>query len=146
MVTTICKDKVILNQWHPISSIDDLQNNEQGDTILLEEELSFERGSNKEVLIWRSADPSKKLLRAKLKYGYLWTSLGCPDPALFSFPEFYESDRRNVSTGAFGVNISAGRAIENFLDMGHFPFVHTGILGEEPHTCLLYTSPSPRAS
>ena len=26
------------------------------------------------------------------------------------------------------------RAVENFLDMGHFPFVHTGLLGEEPHT------------
>jgi phenylpropionate dioxygenase-like ring-hydroxylating dioxygenase large terminal subunit len=32
------------------------------------------------------------------------------------------------------VNVSAPRAIENFLDMGHFPYVHTDILGAEPHT------------
>ena len=134
MGATICTDKVILNQWHPISSVDDLKNGEQGNTILLEEDLSFNKISDEEVLIWKSADSSKKLLQAKLKYGYLWTTLGHPAPDLFSFPEFYEIDRRNVATGAFGVNISAGRAIENFLDMGHFPFVHTGILGEEPHT------------
>jgi phenylpropionate dioxygenase-like ring-hydroxylating dioxygenase large terminal subunit len=26
------------------------------------------------------------------------------------------------------------RVVENFLDMAHFPYVHTGILGDEPHT------------
>ncbi len=26
------------------------------------------------------------------------------------------------------------RAVENFLDIAHFPFVHTDILGAEPHT------------
>jgi phenylpropionate dioxygenase-like ring-hydroxylating dioxygenase large terminal subunit len=26
------------------------------------------------------------------------------------------------------------RVVENFLDMAHFPFVHTNILGAEPHT------------
>lgn len=33
-----------------------------------------------------------------------------------------------------GVNTSSPRVVENFLDMAHFPFVHTDILGEEPHT------------
>jgi phenylpropionate dioxygenase-like ring-hydroxylating dioxygenase large terminal subunit len=32
------------------------------------------------------------------------------------------------------VKVSGLRAVENFLDMGHFPFIHTGWLGEEPHT------------
>ena len=26
------------------------------------------------------------------------------------------------------------RVVENFLDMAHLPYVHTGILGQEPHT------------
>ena len=134
MLAKVCKDIVILNQWHPISSVDDLENNACLDTILLEENISFKKISNDTVLIWRCDDPLKQLLPVKLAYGYLWTSLGKPPSDLFSFPEFDENDRRNVATGAFGVNISAGRAIENFLDMGHFPFVHTGILGEEPHT------------
>ena len=131
---TICKDMVILNQWHPISSIDDLENSSQIETVLLEEALTLKKNSSEEFIVWKNLDKAKEKLPVKLAYGYLWTSLGDPPPKLFPFPEFYESDRRNVATGAFGVNISAGRAIENFLDMGHFPFVHSGILGEEPHT------------
>ena len=134
MNATVCKDNVILDQWHPISSIDDLKTSKQINTILLEESLNIQENSNGEILIWRNSGIEKNLLPTKLAYGYLWTSLGNPPPDLFSFPEFHEADRRNVATGVFGVNISAGRAIENFLDMGHFPFVHTGILGEEPHT------------
>lgn len=134
MYTEICKDKVILNQWHPISSTDELQKGEEHNTILLEQPISYKKAPSGELLVWKSQSVSRKLLPCKLEYGYLWTSLGSPPNNLFSFPEFHEVDRRNVATGAFGVNISAGRAIENFLDMGHFPFVHTGILGEEPHT------------
>jgi phenylpropionate dioxygenase-like ring-hydroxylating dioxygenase large terminal subunit len=36
--------------------------------------------------------------------------------------------------GPYGVNTSAPRIVENFLDMAHLPYVHTGILGQEPHT------------
>ncbi len=32
------------------------------------------------------------------------------------------------------VKCSPLRAVENFLDIAHFPFVHTDILGAEPHT------------
>ncbi len=32
------------------------------------------------------------------------------------------------------VRTSGLRIVENFLDMAHFPFVHTDILGAEPHT------------
>ncbi len=134
MHATICKDDVILNQWHPVSSIDDLKINKQINTILLEERLTCLENLPGEFSIWMTIDNTKKMLPSKIAYGYLWTSLGNPPTDLFSFPEFHEIDRRNVATGVFGVNISAGRTIENFLDMGHFPFVHTGILGEEPHT------------
>lgn len=68
------------------------------------------------------------------RYGYIWTSLGEPKRDLFPLPEFIEPDRRNLHAATIGVHVSAPRAIENFLDMAHFPYVHTGILGEEPHT------------
>ena len=134
MHAEICEDTVILNQWHPISSTDDLKNHKQITTMLLGEKITCKKNSNGNYFVWKSIDIKKKLLPIKIAYGYLWTSLGTPPTDLFSFPEFYEIDRRNVATGVFGVNISAGRTIENFLDMGHFPFVHTGVLGEEPHT------------
>ena len=134
MYYSICKDSVILKQWHPISSLDDLINSKYNETILLEERIAFKQNEDGKVSIWKTDDKIKKDLLSKLAYGYVWTSLSDSPPDLFSFPEFYEADRRNVATGTFGVNISAGRTIENFLDMSHFPFVHTGILGEEPHT------------
>ena len=94
MVTTICKDKVILDQWHPISSIDDLKNNKQGNTVLLEEELSFKRQSNEEVLIWKSSDPSKKLLQAnnQLYVGLYASSNGqnSKNYAAFDLFRYYE--------------------------------------------------------
>ena len=64
----------------------------------------------------------------------MWTCLGSPPDRLFAIPEFSEPDRRNVHAGTIGVHVSAPRAVENFLDMGHFPFVHTDVLGAEPHT------------
>ena len=39
-----------------------------------------------------------------------------------------------VECGVVRVKCSPLRAVENFLDIAHFPFVHTDILGAEPHT------------
>jgi phenylpropionate dioxygenase-like ring-hydroxylating dioxygenase large terminal subunit len=68
------------------------------------------------------------------RFGLVWTTLGEPETDLFDVPEFLEPDRRNLCAGPVGVETSAPRAIENFLDLAHFPFVHTDILGAEPHT------------
>ena len=130
---TLCLDPVMLNQWHPISAIDILTIGKNYHTTLLGEEVTYIVKETDIVLVWRSNSP-KIFLPIKLEYGFLWVSLGIPPKTLFPFPEFNETDRRNVATGVFGVNVSAGRAVENFLDMGHFPYVHSGILGEEPHT------------
>jgi phenylpropionate dioxygenase-like ring-hydroxylating dioxygenase large terminal subunit len=129
-----CKDPVILNQWHPVSSLDVLTMDTVENTILLESKISFQLDSKEEVTAWLSLDDEKTLLPTRISYGFIWVSLGNPPKDLFLFPEFSESDRQNVATGVFGVNVSAGRTVENFLDMGHFPYVHSGILGEEPHT------------
>ena len=51
-------------------------------------------------------------------------------------PEFKEDGRRLVVCGALTVRASALRIVENFLDMAHFPYVHTGILGEELITAV----------
>ncbi|HEY4351264.1 MAG TPA: aromatic ring-hydroxylating dioxygenase subunit alpha [Paraburkholderia sp.] len=68
------------------------------------------------------------------RYGYTWVALAEPRRALFTLPQYDQPGRRIVDCGAFGVHTSGPRVIENFLDMGHFPYVHAGILGEEPHT------------
>jgi phenylpropionate dioxygenase-like ring-hydroxylating dioxygenase large terminal subunit len=68
------------------------------------------------------------------RYGFVWTSPGTPVGDVLDIPEAREVDRHVLAGGSFGVHVSGLRAVENFLDMGHFPFVHTDFLGIEPHT------------
>lgn len=69
----------------------------------------------------------------KERYGLVWACLGEPANDV---PEFYgvDDDYRLVITGPYDVETSGPRAVENFLDLSHFPFIHTGYLGEEPYT------------
>ncbi|HQX59793.1 MAG: aromatic ring-hydroxylating dioxygenase subunit alpha [Rhodoferax sp.] len=69
------------------------------------------------------------------RYGYLWVHTGDgPQRTLFELPEYDESGRRIVDCGGIGVATSGLRVVENFLDMGHFPYIHTGTLGKVPQT------------
>jgi phenylpropionate dioxygenase-like ring-hydroxylating dioxygenase large terminal subunit len=57
-------------------------------------------------------------------------TLGSPQ-RFFDMPEVREVDRRHIYCGAVRVRASGLRLIENFLDLAHFPYVHTDILGTE---------------
>lgn len=67
-------------------------------------------------------------------YGLIWVCLGTPALKILPFPEYDDPNLRKVLCGPYWVETSAPRIVENFLDMGHFPFVHKGILGEPAHT------------
>lgn len=74
-------------------------------------------------------------LMIRQHYDYLWVCIsGAPARPLFAFPEVAQAGRRIVDCGGIGVAVSGLRVIENFLDMAHFPFVHTDYLGKVPHT------------
>ena len=93
------------------------------------------RMADDSVKAWRRTDREAHVpLPVRRHCGHVWTSFGTPVHEPFEIPEFFESDRRMVYCGSFGVHVSAPRAVENFLDLAHFPFVHRGVLGEEPHT------------
>lgn len=68
--------------------------------------------------------------RAKEQYGLVWVSLGNPQKDLPSFHEWNDPTFRKILVGPYKYKSSAPRAIENFLDIAHFPFVHAGILGD----------------
>ena len=142
-----CTDPVILNQWHVISALDEIGIGVVNETLLLDERVSFTATGDGECFVWRS-DPSLPAgaavnaaaldradpLPVKPEYGYLWTSLGVPPADLFDLPEYHHPRRRNMNAGSVGVATSAPRAVENFLDLAHFPYVHQGSLGLLPHT------------
>ena len=77
-------------------------------------------------------------LQVQQSYGYLWVCTGTiPARPLFALPEFDDPQRRIVDCAGIGVATSGLRVVENFLDMGHFPFIHGGTLGKVPHTEVL---------
>jgi phenylpropionate dioxygenase-like ring-hydroxylating dioxygenase large terminal subunit len=140
-----CTDPVILNLWHVIGDVQEMRLHTVYQTVLLEERLSFAIEAEGTPVAWRSMpadkvgdvfDPANATdkLPTLAAYGCVWTCLGQPSADIFPIPEYAEAKRRNVNAGTIGVSVSAPRAIENFLDMGHFPYVHTDVLGAEPHT------------
>jgi phenylpropionate dioxygenase-like ring-hydroxylating dioxygenase large terminal subunit len=70
--------------------------------------------------------------RAAEQYGLVWLCVGEPQGEILPFPEYHNPGLRKVVCGPYEVHSSGPRIVENFLDMAHFPFVHAGILGEEP--------------
>jgi phenylpropionate dioxygenase-like ring-hydroxylating dioxygenase large terminal subunit len=77
-------------------------------------------------------------LPVRERFGMVWTTLGTPARDVVDIPEAAEPDRRLVPCGSVSVGASGLRIVENFLDMAHFPFVHTDILGAEPNTEVLH--------
>ena len=133
MAGPACTDPVVLDLWHAIGAADEAE--DMRHTELLGRPLAYRVDADgvPEVRL-RGGPGDGDALPARAAYGYVWCSLGAPAREPFPIPEYAEEDRRNLNAASIGVHVSAPRAIENFLDLGHFPFVHTDILGVEPHT------------
>jgi phenylpropionate dioxygenase-like ring-hydroxylating dioxygenase large terminal subunit len=70
----------------------------------------------------------------KERYGLVWVCLGTPANDIPVFPEGDDLSFRKVDAGPYLFRAQGPRIIENFLDVGHFPFVHAGFLGDPGHT------------
>ncbi len=123
-------DRATLDQWYPIAFLETLRPGKTRTCLL---------GSD--VIITREPDDAITVvtregynLPVREAHTCLWTTFGFPARDVVSIPEAYEPDRRVVPCGAVHVRTSGLRVVENFLDMAHFPFVHTNILGAEPVT------------
>ncbi|WP_375451285.1 aromatic ring-hydroxylating dioxygenase subunit alpha [uncultured Devosia sp.] len=144
MTTLSPLDPVTRDLWQVIAATDETPIGTVQTTLLLDRRIAFCRDASGAPVVWlRGAEAAgdavdlaavTERLPAITGYGYIWTSLGTPPAQLFPIPEYGEPDRVNMSCGSIGVGSSAPRIVENFLDMGHFPYVHTDILGAEPHT------------
>jgi phenylpropionate dioxygenase-like ring-hydroxylating dioxygenase large terminal subunit len=77
-------------------------------------------------------------------YGLVWVCLSPADAAtqaqvpapLPAFAAEDDTNLRKVTSGPYDVQASAPRIVENFLDMSHFGFIHTGWLGTRDHTAM----------
>ncbi|WP_449394989.1 aromatic ring-hydroxylating dioxygenase subunit alpha [Devosia riboflavina] len=137
-------DQTTNDLWHAVAATDELAIGLVETTLLLDRRIALTRGLDGEPVVWLASNEENgdeidaetvlDRLPVRTAYGYTWTCLGTPSAELFPIPEYAEPDRTNMSCGSIGIHVSAPRAVENFLDMGHFPYVHTDILGSEPHT------------
>ena len=66
------------------------------------------------------------------KHGLIWVKISPEEPtyALPEVPELFGDGWILVETGPFAWTANAGRQVENFTDLGHFPWVHPGLLGD----------------
>lgn len=116
------------NHWYPVAMISGID--APRETLLLGCKITVGRDGGG---CWVKDDAGKALPTVE-RFGHLWTSPGQPNRDLFTIPEADGPGRRLVDVGSVRVKCSPLRAVENFLDIAHFPFVHTDILGAEPHT------------
>lgn len=136
IVAEQCRDRVTADQWYAIAALRECPGPEGCHTQLLGAEIVYGIAAHGQPFARRvgSASEDGIDLPVLADYGYLWTTVGRPSRPLFTIPETAERGRRVFNAATIGVHVSGPRAIDNFLDMGHLPFVHAGVLGELPHT------------
>jgi phenylpropionate dioxygenase-like ring-hydroxylating dioxygenase large terminal subunit len=131
----ISAEKAALDQWYCVEALQDIAQGSVASRLL---GIDLRIGRDAAGAISITAEGRDDTLPTRERYGYLWTTLGSPATDLLPIPEADEPDRRVIVCGAISVKTSGLRIVENFLDMAHFPFVHTDILGAEPHTEVLH--------
>lgn len=125
-------DPVSTRQWYPLGVVENLTSSFI-ETCLLGQGVRYRLDEHGHT----EAFCGDRALPSRARYGLLWTTLDTDcgsDDLIPCIPEADEADRNLVCCGSIAVRASGLRVVENFLDMAHFPFVHTDILGAEPHT------------
>ena len=68
--------------------------------------------------------------RAAERYGFIWVSVGDPLQDVPPFREWENTEFRKFYAGPYPFKANALRAVENFLDVTHFPWVHANLNGD----------------
>ena len=127
----IARDGAALDGWYVVGRTEDL-GRRPSRTRLLGRDVQLAGPPGSAVVTALDGDGGAgRALPVVEAYGHVWTSLGTPARPLFPIAEFAEPDRQLATCGAVRVRASGLRLVENFLDMAHFPFVHTDVLGVE---------------
>ena len=114
--------------------VDELSDGQTRTSYLLGSELQICGGRDQDKHATISVTFAGKTLQVQRAFDHYWVTFSDNPYPLFAIPEAAQTERRFVPCGVVRVKCSPLRAVENFLDIAHFPFVHTNVLGAEPHT------------
>ncbi|MEQ8718523.1 MAG: aromatic ring-hydroxylating dioxygenase subunit alpha [Acidimicrobiales bacterium] len=70
------------------------------------------------------------------RYGLVWICPGEPTVGIPDIPQELDDSYRRINNPVEVWQTSATRMVDNFLDISHFPFVHTGTFGEGTETVV----------
>jgi phenylpropionate dioxygenase-like ring-hydroxylating dioxygenase large terminal subunit len=124
-------ESILWDDWHVVAQVEMLTHVGRSRTALFGRELEVTSREGGFTVSYTDDDTA---LPVAVKYGLIWTCLGEPSRPLIDFPESAEPDRYVIAVGSLGIRVSGLRLVENFLDLAHFPYVHTGYLGSEAAT------------
>ena len=89
------------------------------------------------VAIPQLEDPARVPAKARIpafrcqeRYGLIWVALDEPRWPLPEVPELENGAWAVLTAGPYRWACDAARQVENFTDLGHFPWVHPGLLGD----------------
>ena len=136
---TVTSDIVALNQWLPVAYPGQVTSAKPHETLLLGQPIRLTAASDgtvTAVALDASGAPGRELPIIE-QFAVIFTTLGDSPRPMPIIEAFDEPDRRIVNCGSVGVHASPFRIVENFLDMAHFCFVHTDILGAKNETEVL---------
>ncbi|MEJ6392484.1 aromatic ring-hydroxylating dioxygenase subunit alpha [Gymnodinialimonas sp. 2305UL16-5] len=134
----ITQDQIALNHWLPVAYPGQVKTGESYDTQLLGQAIRLSNTNGAlSCNILNDGGSLGRDLPLDERFAVLFTTLGDAPRPLPIIDEFDEPDRRIVNCGSVGVNTSPFRIVENFLDMAHFCFVHTDLLGAVDETEVL---------
>lgn len=172
------QDQVLLNDWHVVAAVSELQAGSVLQKRLLGEDIVLWHNGEK-TLAWQDLCPHRgarlslgrvkentlvcsyhglefnsegecivlpatpeqapparacvKTYHTQEKYGMIWVCMGTPQRDIPLFPDWKQANLRNILIGPFDLKASPLRAIENFIDPAHFPFVHHGVFATQDH-------------
>lgn len=131
---TKTKDRVALDQWYAIATLGEFDQRPVRTRLLGQDLIYWQGPDGPDVREFGADGRLGAPLPVCQRYACLWTTLGAPAAEIFELPEAGEPERRTVICGWVTLRASGLRLVENFLDMAHFPYIHTGVLGAEPYT------------
>src|SRR5262245_5666214 len=108
----------MIDEWYPVGLLSQLDVNGR-QTALMGEPITVSRDVEGKAKV---TGGDGRALPVRERYGHVWSSLGEPKKDVFPIPEAEQPGRRYVDVGVVRVRCSPLRAVENFLDIAHFPF------------------------